>query len=366
MAKITAVSAPTLITALNFFKKRNVIHSVGYGDPNSGRPPQLIDINEKAGFAIAFWMEVPQIVCAALDLKCQIVHKQHSTLSGAAEKGESVKEVIDFIHETVGNAGLQIADLVGIGFATSGLIDRHTNKSLAIERLPGWEDVDIARLLSEEFKCPVFVDNDIRAASIAENHFYLKNEYRNFLYVGISEGIGMGIYNEGVIQNGHKGNAGFLGHITIVPNGAACKCGNRGCLETYSSISGIRRKIEAEYSKTVLAHCRDVQQLEKQILHLYLSGEREVVGIVDNAACLMGIGLANAIKLFDPELVIIGSDSLYRNEKIFAKVEESCRASLSGYSSKNIDIRLAEVQNDATILGMGITAINEFFHSLTR
>jgi len=364
LVRITSMSAPTLISALNAFRQLELVQSVGYVDSTGGRPPELMDINEKAGFAVAFWMEVPRIDCAVLDLKSHVLCKESSYLTSVEQVDDNLQEIVDLIRRTIEQAGIDQKALIGIGFAIPGLIDRHANRSLTIERLPGWENVDIAELLSKEFECPVSIDNDIRAAAIAENHIHLQNRYRDFLYVGVFEGIGMGIYSDGLVQMGNRGNAGFLGHTTVVPDGIQCRCGSEGCLEVYSSIAGIRRQIVSTCSRDVLEGIPNEQLQEEHILEAYMNGQPQVVRIVKRANRMLGIGLSNAIKLFDPALIVVGSRCLFRYDENFHEIEDTCRAYLRNYPDKNTTICRSQVHDNPVIVGIGMTVIDSFFDSV--
>ena len=105
--------------------------------------------------------------------------------------------------------------------------------------LPGWAGLNAADELSERLEMPVAVDNDANLGALAEVSFGAGRGLTDVIYVMVSSGIGAGIVLGGRLHRGATGLAGELGHVLVRPDGAVCRCGNRGCLETVASTDAL-------------------------------------------------------------------------------------------------------------------------------
>ena len=99
----------------------------------------------------------------------------------------------------------------------------------------------------------VKLTNDANAAALGEKSFGLAKDMKDFIVVTLGTGLGSGIYSSGKLIYGYDGFAGEMGHISIDFDGRLCKCGNKGCLETYVSATGIKTTIEELYKKNIQA-----------------------------------------------------------------------------------------------------------------
>ncbi|HAI20475.1 MAG TPA: transcriptional regulator, partial [Clostridiales bacterium UBA8153] len=136
---------------------------------------------------------------------------------------------------------------VAVGIGVPGLVDTITGECTFSPNLH-WQQVPVARLLGSVLGVPVYVDNDVNLAALAEHRLGAGQGYRDLIMVTIGTGIGAGLILDGKLYRGSGGSAGELGHLPVDPQGAQCTCGRRGCLETTCSGTAIGRRA------TQLAH----------------------------------------------------------------------------------------------------------------
>jgi len=181
----------------------------------------------------------------------------------------------------------------------------------------GIRDLPIAQVLAHEFGLPAFADNDGQACALGEKLFGACRDTSDFMYVTVSNGIGASVFAHNRIYGGNDGNAGELGHCTVVENGRPCKCGNRGCLEVHAAGPAIARNYVELGGKPLpdgspadaAAIARRAQEAEPEALATYaLEGEylgkmlAVACNLLNPAKIVLGGGVSLAFPLFEQAL----------------------------------------------------------------
>ena len=133
-------------------------------------------------------------------------------------------------------------NIKGIGIGVPGFFHKDTCLINNCENIPALIRVPFVQYIKDRFNLPVYADNDATVAAIAEHLFGAGKKYKDFLMVTIGTGIGGGLILNNKVYRGHNGYAGELGHIIVVAEGRECTCGNRGCIEAYSSATSIIKR----------------------------------------------------------------------------------------------------------------------------
>lgn len=234
IARATGLTRATVSSLVTELIGEGLVREVGTGGAEAGgKPPTLLAIHDSGR----------QII--ALDLSHQPFRAALVGLDG------SVNETLTARTTAVGEAALEAAaDLVGrcldlatapilgVGVGTPGMIDRDGVISEAAHL--EWKDVPLRRYLAERFQVPVTVGNDAHVAALAQ--LRASDGSDTLLLVAVGEGIGAGLVLDGVLHTGQHLSSGEIGHVVVEPDGEACRCGLRGCLETVAAIPSIRRQ----------------------------------------------------------------------------------------------------------------------------
>jgi len=266
------------------------------------------------------------------------------------EKGEILKSEKFPVDANAGPAGIlrdllikvteyfQVSseDIQGLGFCMAGYYDWEKGTMLGSPNLPGWENYPLRRQLEDLLKCPVVVENDANAAVWGEYCFNagqeqeqsLRQGAKNIMLITIGTGIGCAVVADGRLLRGARGLAGEIGHLPILPRGGVlCGCGNYGCLETLASGTAMAREGLAQAmsgKKTVLQEMAieaEAKGSRLQTIHVFEAarqGDVCALEVIDTAAYYLGQGLAAAVHLFDPEMVLIGGGVAGQGEILFA------------------------------------------------
>ncbi|MDO8589530.1 MAG: ROK family protein [Armatimonadota bacterium] len=248
-------------------------------------------------------------------------------------------------------------DIDGIGVCCGGPVDAERGLVLTCPNMPGWDNVALAKIFSEEFNAPAWIDNDATVATLAELMFGAGMNVNNFVYFTVSAGIGGGIVIDRKLYRGSNGNAGEFGHQVVLPDGPPCTCGDRGCLESLSSGSSIAKRARREcfdWPSTVLLHWVDGNPMLITSEHVSRGAaeEDEFSSYIWNQAMnYLGIGVANVVNILNPELVVIGGGVTRAGELLFEPVRRVIeKRALSGLS-KIVGVVPAALGDDVAVVG---------------
>jgi glucokinase len=217
------------------------------------------------------------------------------------------------LQEAATEAGVETADLAGVGVGSPGDADEKTGVVSSARNLPGWEgSFPLAAELGKALGTRVVIGNDVQVATEAEFHLGAGQEFQSLIGVFWGTGVGGGLVLDGKPWLG-RGAAGEIGHVVVKRGGAKCPCGRRGCLEAYAGRSAMEaeaRRQHEEGQKTdlfKLMEKHDKPRLTSGIWERALDhGDHLAEKLIERAVEALGTGVASAVNLLDPEAVIIG------------------------------------------------------------
>lgn len=245
-----------------------------------------------------------------------------------------------------------------IGIGVPGIA--HENGNITIfANIRVFDDYPLASEIQKTFDIPTFVDNDANNAASGEFYFGVAKGKRHFLLVTLGTGIGAGIYVNGAVYTGANGGAGEVGHMVIVPDGRLCGCGNNGCWETYGSATSMIKRATSMLGRGIessLSKYYPDKLDAKAIGDAAKEGDMLATEIFDETAHYIGVGLANLINCFNPELIVIGGGLSNAGDFLLDKVKVSAKLNSAPPSWGSVEIKTASLGNKAGILGSAALA----------
>ncbi len=247
--------------------------------------------------------------------------------------------------------------LGGIGVGCPGPLDLEEGVILEAPNL-GWKNVPLKKALEKEFGCPVFVCNDVDAGVYGEYRFGAAEGARTALGVFPGTGIGGAMIYEGKIFRGKTGSCLEIGHVPVVPEGALCGCGRRGCLETIASRLALSAEIakaayrgQAPYilrvAGTDLANIRS-----GTIKEAIDAGDKIVEEILREGAQQLGNVLAGAVNLLAPDVIVLGGGLVEALPKLFLEeVGKAVAKQVMPSYLKTYELKIAKLGDDAGAMG---------------
>ncbi|MCM2474474.1 ROK family protein [Rhizobium sp. CG5] len=262
-------------------------------------------------------------VRAALVGEQGIIFAQAEDRTDAAAGPERVLRQILDLTEQVLAAG-QPLSVVGVGVSTPGPVDTIAGVASDVPTLAGFAGFPLKAELQKRFAYPVSLENDGIAAAIGEWQFGAGKGHGNLIYVTVSTGIGGGIISDGRVVRGRKGMAGHIGHMSVMPNGDLCPCGNRGCFEAYGSGTAFAlraRRRALDCTETTLGkkggeiHSRDVFAAARH-------GDGLANTLIDEEAEILGRGFTSLIHIFSPDIVVMGGGISHEFDRLQPGIQD--------------------------------------------
>lgn len=194
------------------------------------------------------------------------------------------------------------------------------------------KNVEIVKILKKSFNVPIKITNDANASAIGEKIFGKAQNMNDFVTVTLGTGLGSGFFVNGNLMYGHTGFAGEFGHTIAVPNGRICKCGRKGCLETYASATGIKTTVlemlQNKNTKSTLNELKSSEINSKAIYEAAKNEDKIALSAFDFTAKILGEKLADLIALFSPQAIFLSGGLALSGDLIINPtkkyVEQNC------------------------------------------
>lgn len=255
----------------------------------------------------------------------------------------------------------------GIGIGAAGAIDIKRGVIVTSPNIPGFKQVALRDIVFERFSIPAVIDNDANAAAYGEFWAGSGKGITSLIVITLGTGVGGGIILDGLIWHGSGGMAGEIGHMTIVPDGRRCRCGNQGCLEAYASATAI-----VERAKELIRHSPDTTLLDMiahdgiegltslEIFHAALNRNQLACEIFREMGKYLGVAIASLLNILNPEMVILGGQLSGAWDLFHPTMEAEVTQRVFDVVAKGMRIVPAGLGDDAGIIGAGGIAAQEF------
>ncbi|MGN6608046.1 MAG: ROK family transcriptional regulator, partial [Jatrophihabitans sp.] len=260
-----------------------------------GRPAGTLGLHPELGSVIGIHLghAGTRVLVAGLDGTVRAERAEDADVDH--EPQQTLQTVARTAARLMDEVGIDPARLFGVGVAVAAPV-LGTQQLASPPMLHDWAGVDIAGQLRALMGVSVQVGNDATLGALAEWRLGAGAGADDLVYVMLSEGVGAGLVIGGRLHQGASGAAGELGHVTVVPGGQICRCGNRGCLET---VVGARALV------TALAHTRPNSTVD-DLLRSAAAGDPGTRRLLMDAGTAVGSALAAICVVLDPQRVIVG------------------------------------------------------------
>lgn len=300
-----------------------------------------------------------KISTALSDLEGKIINQ--TTIPTDAHEGEVpvLNRIINSIEKVVNDSAVSYEDIKGIGIGSPGPLDAKQGIIITTPNLP-FKNFNLVKPISEKFGVPVFLDNDANVAAIGEFMFGAGKGAENIVFFTVSTGVGGGAILNGKVYRGHTSNALEIGHMTVAPHGPRCNCGNVGCVEATSSGTAIAKRAHEALSTKVETSLRKYENVTSyEVFVEAAAGDPVAKDIIDDAMNYLGIAVANAVSIFDPEYVIIGGGVSKAGDVVFDTVRKVVNKRCFKSMAESVKIVPAGLGTDAGLIGSVALALLE-------
>jgi N-acetylglucosamine repressor len=278
-ANLSAASVSTLTQSL---LQAGVLRLAGELPSRGGRRADLLELNPPSRHLCGVDLQGRLLRMALVDLGGNVSRTSETRVETASPFTRFAEALRGFLqaHNAVPLA---------IGIATPELLDRDRRRMVSAHRV-SWTGFDIRETVERQTRCTTFLTRSVDAAALGEKWFGSARSAENCLVITWGEGIGCGVLIGGELFSGSALLSGEFGHVTIDPDGAACYCGKRGCLEMYASVG----RIVAACGGTFRGLCKRARQ-----------GDATAIGAIQQACALTGLRLADLVQVLNPEQIVL-------------------------------------------------------------
>jgi glucokinase len=282
---------------------------------------------------------------AAIDAQGKMLDK----IAGSTDLKAGRNVVIDDMVQSIEalRARLGEHNLRGVGIGLPGFILMDKGIIVGSNNMPEFENYPVRDEIERRLGAKVILENDANAAALGEKWMGAGREVDDLVLLTLGTGIGGGIIVNGRVLHGHLGMAGELGHLTVVPNGNPCGCGNRGCVEKHASATAI-----AAMARLIgLGHDKTHDLTSEDVYKLAVEGNERAKAIFRTMGEALGVALANLINIFNFPLYLLSGGPLPAWDYFApAMMEEVTRRSFT-YRNAPTRIERATLGNEAGLYG---------------
>lgn len=297
LARATGLSRATVLNIVRELADRDLV-TLTEGQ-HSGRRTVDVSFNPKAGVVVGVDFGHTHLRIAVADLTHQVLAEDMWRLELGHNADDDIRLVSESLERLLPQAATTLDRVLGIGLGLPAPVDPQSGEVGSSSILPGWVGVPAAETMSKALGLPVVVDNDANLGALAEMLWGAAQGCEDLVYIKASTGIGAGLVMHGQVYRGAAGTAGEIGHMTIDEAGALCRCGNRGCLESYAGSAALVSLLQASHGPGM-----DPQRL----VQLASEGDPGARRVLADAGRYIGVAVANLCNLIAPQLVVVGGE----------------------------------------------------------
>ena len=291
VARLTGLTRTTVSDVVAVLLDDGVVREVGRGPSSGGKAPILVEVDDDARLVVGLDLGEEHFSGSLVNLRGEIRRTVALPVDGR-DGDAAVQLVFDLLDRLLEGS---TAPLLGIGIGTPGLVDSRTGTIRRAVNLD-WRDLPLGEIVGERYGVPVNVANDSQAAALAEYTFAGGDRVPNLIAIRVGRGVGAGLVLRGALFQGDGSGAGEIGHVVVDDEGAVCRCGRTGCLETVAGMRAIEARAAA-----VAGRPTDIAAIRRAID----AGEPWAIEIGADAGRWLGRAVAGLIGALDVERIVL-------------------------------------------------------------
>ena len=297
-----------------------------------------------------------KVLGAIFDENEKVVYRLKKKTKSGGDSSENIEQVIiSVVEEMIAESGIKKNKIHAIAAGAPGVINQDKGIVLFSPNLP-WRDYDIQTPIEKRFGVPFHIGNDVNVGVLGEYKYGAVKGYKNIVGFFVGTGMGGGLILNGKLFTGNEFKAAEYGHMVLDPEGPLCNCGQRGCLEAFSSKQGMSAYIRQQVSrgrKSMMADALDGAAFKSKALKKALeAGDTVSIEAVDRACHWLAVATGNMINTISPDAVVYGGGVIEAVgdlflEKIIAEVDRYCMPSIRS----TVILKKAALGDDSVLYG---------------
>ena len=297
-----------------------------------------------------------KVLGVVFNSKKEIVYRLKKKTKAGGDTSDNIEElIISVVKELISSSKIKKNQIHAIAAGAPGVINQETGVVLFSPNLP-WRNYNIRKPIEDAFGCPFYIGNDVNVGVLGEYKYGAAKGYKNVVGLFVGTGMGGGLILNGDLFTGNQFKAAEYGHMILDPEGPLCNCGQRGCLEAFSSKQGmssyIRQQVARGRKTSMAEYVTDGVFKSKALKNALAEGDAVATEAVDRACHYLAIASGNLVNTFSPDVVVYGGGVIEAvgdifMEKILAEVDRYCMPSIR----ETVEFKKAALGDDSILYG---------------
>jgi N-acetylglucosamine repressor len=316
VARHCGLSAPTVSKAVASLLRSGLVEETELPEPTGGRPATRLRLARDGAQVLGVLVDADccRVVSAGLDGQ---LHDDQRCFATPGTYDELIDTLSSTARPLLDRPGVAT---LGIGMSLPGLVDYRNQRGVLSPNLPFTDGRTPALDLGSRLGVDCILIQESHALCLAEQHYGQARGLDDFAILDVHTGVGLGVVSGGRLMTGHSGMAGEIGHITVVPDGRRCGCGNFGCLETVANDTSLAWRVSQRLGRAV-----DIDE----VIRLARDGAMDLSEELADTIRFLAIGVAAAINLFNPSRLFVNGRLFESDDSLFNRmIEQAGRRTL--------------------------------------
>jgi N-acetylglucosamine repressor len=337
VARQTGLTRTTVSDVVTGLLDEGVVREIGRGPSSGGKAPILLEVDQDARLVVGLDLGEEHFAGSLVNLRGEIRRTVELPVAGR-DGDDAVQLVFLLLDELLDGIA---APLLGIGIGTPGLVDSRTGTIRRAVNLD-WRDLPLGTIVGDRYGVPVNVANDSQAAALAEYTFAGGDRVPNLIAIRVGRGIGAGLILRGALFQGDGSGAGEIGHTVVDDDGALCRCGRTGCLETVAGMGSIETRAAAATGRPT-----DLEAIRAAAD----AGETWATAIVDASGAALGRSIAGLIGALDVQRIVLLGPVTALGDRWLAAVRREAGGRALALLADDVDIQVVRPKTNVVIRG---------------
>lgn len=339
LAGTTGLSPATVSNIVKELSAAGILHTTATS--RSGRRAVQVSLARKLGLVAGVHFSSRHLRVAIADVTQVIVADSHVPLARDYRHDAELDRAALLLTDLAESLGIGVGDLQCIGLAVPAPLDVRSGRVATPWLMRGWENVEPASALSRRIGSPVYADSESNLGALAEARSGAGRGSTSMIYLRAGYTIGSGLILEGRPFHGFNGLAGQVGHMTLDENGAVCRCGSRGCLETVAAAPALLELFPAA----------DGMHRVGDITAAAAAGDASSRRVLADAGRQLGIAVGNLCNIIDPERIVVGGELAIAGEILLSPLRHALERSALVAAQGPPEVLQGELGDAAELMG---------------
>jgi predicted NBD/HSP70 family sugar kinase len=317
IARAVGLSRSTVSGIVNDLVADGLVMELGTVMPPSGggagRPGAAVMLNPASGEAIGVDFGYRHVHVIIANVAHAVRIAKSVPMPVEYEPSEGVDAAVELVRVAIAEAETEPSRILGVGVSLPCAYDQRRALPHSGVASP-WSGVPVAELLADRLGFPVLVDSDAKLGALAERRWGAARGCDELVYLKLHAGVGGAFISNGLLTRGAAGGAGEIGHLTMDANGPLCRCGSRGCLETYVGLQVVMRALEPGYGDRITL---------RNVITMGWQGDRGCIRALSDVGTMVGRAVGMLGNILNPQCVIIGGALAGAGELLMAPLREA-------------------------------------------